>query len=79
MPEISSPRRPTHIDPEETVENVHDRLADLGGRLLVQTVAELAAGTARRIPQDHSQATLAPYAVPRALSHRLEQERAGHP
>ena len=50
----------THIDPEETVENVHDRLADLGGRLLVQTVAELAAGTARRIPQDHSQATLAP-------------------
>lgn len=36
----------THIDPEETVENVHDRLADLGGRLLVQTVAELAAGTA---------------------------------
>ncbi|MCU6702706.1 methionyl-tRNA formyltransferase [Muriventricola aceti] len=50
----------THIDPEETVENVHDRLAGLGGRLLVQTVAELAAGTARRIPQDHSQATLAP-------------------
>ena len=43
----------THIDPEETVENVHDRLADLGGRLLVQTVAELAAGTARRLSLIH--------------------------
>ena len=31
----------TPIDPEETVESVHDRLAGLGARLLVQTVSRL--------------------------------------
>ena len=50
----------TPIDPEETVETVHDRLAMLGGELLVKTVGEIAAGTAVRTPQDASQATLAP-------------------
>ena len=33
----------TPIDPEETVESVHDRLAGLGARLLVQTVSRLEA------------------------------------
>lgn len=69
----------THIDPEETVENVHDRLADLGGRLLVQTVAELAAGDRPADPSGPQPGYAGSYAVPRALSHRLEQERVGHP
>ena len=41
----------TPIDPEETVESVHDRLAGLGARLLVQTVSRLEAGTAERTPR----------------------------
>ena len=50
----------TPIDPEETVETLHDRLAEMGGELLVKTVAELGAGTAKRTPQDPDQATFAP-------------------
>lgn len=57
----------TPIDPEETVESVHDRLAQLGGSLLVDTVAQLEAGTALRTPQDPTQVTLAPI-LSRALS-----------
>ena len=57
----------TPIDPDETVEAVHDRLADLGGQLLVKVVGEIAAGTAKRTPQDHEKATLAPM-LSRALS-----------
>lgn len=57
----------TPIDPDENVEVVHDRLAQLGGELLVKVVADIAAGTAKRTPQDHSQATLAPM-LSRALS-----------
>lgn len=57
----------TSIDPDENVEAVHDRLAQLGGELLVKVVADIAAGTAKRTPQDHSQATLAPM-LSRALS-----------
>ena len=36
------------------------RLAELGGRLLVETIAQLKAGTLVPQPQDRSQATLAP-------------------
>ena len=50
----------TPIDPEETVDAVHDRLAILGGELLVKVVADIAAGTATRTPQDPAQVTLAP-------------------
>ena len=57
----------TPIDPDENVEAVHDRLAQLGGELLVKVVADIVAGTAKRTPQDHSQATLAPM-LSRALS-----------
>lgn len=57
----------TPIDPDENVEAVHDRLAQLGGKLLVKVVTDIAAGTAKRTPQDHSQATLAPM-LSRALS-----------
>lgn len=50
----------TPIDPDESVETVHDRLARLGGGLLAQVVERIGAGTASRTPQDDSQATLAP-------------------
>ncbi|MBR4098479.1 MAG: methionyl-tRNA formyltransferase [Clostridium sp.] len=50
----------TPIDPEETVESVHDRLARLGGELLVTTVEAIANGTATRTPQDPEKVTLAP-------------------
>lgn len=50
----------TPIDPDESVEAVHDRLAELGGNLLVDVVAHIADGTATRTPQDSSQATYAP-------------------
>lgn len=41
----------TPIDPDENVEAVHDRLAQLGGELLVKVVADIAAGTAKRTPR----------------------------
>lgn len=50
----------TPIGPDETAPELYDRLARLGAELLVKTVADLAAGTASRTPQDHSRATLAP-------------------
>ena len=50
----------TPIDPDETVVSLHDRLAQMGAALLVRSVADIAAGTAKRTPQDHSKATLAP-------------------
>ena len=52
--------RSTPIDPNETVERLHDRLAELGADLLSQAVDALARGTAPRIPQDDSRATYAP-------------------
>ena len=50
----------TPIDSEETVEMLHDRLAQLGGTLLVQTVADIAAGTAVRTKQEANKVTYAP-------------------
>lgn len=57
----------TPIDPEETVETVHDRLAQLGAELLVRVVRQLEEGTATRTPQDPAQVTYAPM-LSRALS-----------
>ena len=57
----------TPIDPDETVETVHDRLAALGGELLVKTVAQIGDGTVKRVPQDPAQVTYAPM-LSRALS-----------
>ena len=50
----------TPIDPNETVESLHDRLAELGAALLVDTVADIAAGTAVRTSQDPEKVTYAP-------------------
>jgi methionyl-tRNA formyltransferase len=52
------------IGPDETGGALHDRLSEAGARLLVETLARLAAGTAPRIPQT-GEASYAP---------RLEKE-----
>lgn len=57
----------TPIGPDELVGEVHDRLAELGGKLLVQAVQEIEAGTAVHTPQDPEQVTFAPM-LSRALS-----------
>ena len=50
----------TPIDPDETVETVHDRLAQLGGDLLINVIEEIAEGTVKRIPQNPEEVTYAP-------------------
>lgn len=48
------------IAPEDTAGSLAPRLAALGGRLLVETLARLKAGTITPQPQDHALATMAP-------------------
>lgn len=48
------------ITPEDTAGTLSPRLAELGGRLLVETITRLKAGTLMPRPQDASRATLAP-------------------
>jgi methionyl-tRNA formyltransferase len=48
------------IGPEDTAGSLSSRLADLGGRLLVETLAQLKAGTLTPRPQNHNLASLAP-------------------
>ena len=48
------------ITPDDTAGTLSPRLAELGGRLLVETIARLKACTLVPQPQDASQATLAP-------------------
>ncbi|MBQ3089200.1 MAG: methionyl-tRNA formyltransferase [Oscillospiraceae bacterium] len=50
----------TKIDPDESVETLHDRLAEMGAQLLSETVDAIANGSARRTPQNESEATYAP-------------------
>lgn len=50
----------TGIDPEETAPELGARLARMGAPLLVETLHGLDAGTLKPVPQDDSQATLAP-------------------
>ena len=50
----------TPIDPDETVETLHDRLAQMGAKLLVEVVEQLQNGTATRTPQDESKVSFAP-------------------
>lgn len=48
------------ITPEDTAGTLSPRLAELGGRLLVETIARLKVGTLVPRQQDSSQATMAP-------------------
>lgn len=50
----------TEIGPEETALELNPRLAAAGAELLVKTLAGLAAGSAKKIPQDNDKATYAP-------------------
>lgn len=50
----------TPIDPNETVETLHDRLAQMGAKLLVEVVEQIQNGTASRTPQDESKVSFAP-------------------
>ena len=50
----------TAIADEDTAGTLAARLAEMGAALLVDTIARIAEGSAAVIPQDHSQATLAP-------------------
>ena len=47
------------IEPDDDFEDIHDRSADIGGRLLVDTIPTIFDGTATRTPQDDSLATYA--------------------
>ena len=57
-PMLATVRRPVGND--ETSIDVERDLAELGARLLVETVDRLAAGSAQEVPQDDSLATYAP-------------------
>lgn len=50
----------TPIDPDEFVESLHDRLAEMGGELLVKVVSDIEMGRAVRIPQEQEKVTYAP-------------------
>ena len=52
--------RKTAIEPYENAQSLLDRLALLGGELLVDTLRAIEAGTVKAEPQDHSKATFAP-------------------
>lgn len=48
------------IGPNETAGELHDRLADLGARVIIDTLAAIDAGTIDPVVQDETLATLAP-------------------
>lgn len=48
------------LDPKETGDSLHDKLAALGGPLLLETIDELEQGTIVRVPQDDAQSSYAP-------------------
>jgi methionyl-tRNA formyltransferase len=50
----------TTIEPDETVAELSARLSQLGSDLMVRTLAGIASGSLRAMPQDHSRASLAP-------------------
>ena len=49
----------TPIGPRETGQSLHDRLAQIGGRLITTTLSGLIQGTLEAQPQDEAQVTLA--------------------
>ncbi|HHW12348.1 MAG TPA: methionyl-tRNA formyltransferase [Firmicutes bacterium] len=52
--------RQVPIDPDENFGSLHDRLAVVGGEVLLETLAGLAAGTVQPVPQNHAEATYVP-------------------
>lgn len=66
----------TELAPDETAKDLHDRLRLVGGRLLVETLDGLAAGTIAPRPQDPSKATLAPLLTKEQGCLRFSQQNA---
>jgi len=52
-------QRSRAIGIDDTAQSLHDELADMGGRLLVEALGKMTRGGLVRIPQDHSRATYA--------------------
>jgi len=50
----------TAIGPDETYGDLHDRLSEIGARLLVETIARLERSDCPRQPQDNAEASYAP-------------------
>jgi methionyl-tRNA formyltransferase len=48
------------VNAEDTCQTLHDRLASLGARLLIETLEKMKEGNIWPIPQDHTKATYAP-------------------
>jgi methionyl-tRNA formyltransferase len=53
-------RRAMGIDRDETAGELHDQLAEMGGRLLVEAMERFKEGKLKAAPQNHDQATYAP-------------------
>jgi len=53
-------QREVAIGPRETAGQLHDRLATVGARLVLEVLDQIEAGTLKPTPQDESRATLAP-------------------
>lgn len=53
-------RREVPIDPNENFGQLHDRLAVIGGEVLLETLDGLAAGTLKPVPQNHQEANYVP-------------------
>ena len=47
----------TPIDPEDTAQDLHDRLSSMGGEIIVNTIDATNAGQVTPKPQDHTRAT----------------------
>lgn len=48
------------LGPDTTMGEVHDTLAEMGGRIIITTIEALRNGTLTRMPQNHKEATYAP-------------------
>jgi len=48
------------IEPEERLPSLHDRLADLGAKCVIEAINQLENGTATRTPQNHNESSHAP-------------------
>ncbi|RLB11850.1 MAG: methionyl-tRNA formyltransferase [Deltaproteobacteria bacterium] len=55
------------ILPDETAGSLHDRLAEIGARLLIEAIHAIVSGSIKEIPQDDSKATYTPK-IDRSLS-----------
>lgn len=58
----------TEITLEDTLESLHDRLSIMGKELLLETLPSILDGSAKRIPQNHEEATFA-YNIKREEEH----------